>query len=242
MKTVVTSIVFLALLTGLTFSDPVLADQAQADCEVHEHGDRKKNQSGPCEFSQRQGYIDIRLNNGTVYNLSPQGADSFTDQNGKNVRRTEASDNMHKYKWNHKNIVVRFNGSSAHGQSSGESVGREWDRGCSDAKGGSYDRSRHSDAYEEGWQACKNQQQSSNENVGREWDRGCSDAKGGSYDRSKHTDAYEDGWQACNNQQQNSYNNDESEWDRGCADAKIGSYDRSRHTDAYEEGWQDCNK
>ena len=30
----------------------------------------------------------------------------------------------------------------------------EWDRGCSDAKGGSYDRSSHSQAYEEGWNAC----------------------------------------------------------------------------------------
>ena len=30
----------------------------------------------------------------------------------------------------------------------------EWDRGCEDAKIGSYDRSRHSDDYEEGWQDC----------------------------------------------------------------------------------------
>jgi hypothetical protein len=40
------------------------------------------------------------------------------------------------------------------GPSSGN-AGREWDRGCSDAKRGAYDRSRHSQAYEEGWQACK---------------------------------------------------------------------------------------
>lgn len=47
--------------------------------------------------------------------------------------------------------------SRQHGNSSaqGGNVGREWDRGCSDAKVGSYDRSRHSEAYEEGWQACK---------------------------------------------------------------------------------------
>jgi hypothetical protein len=36
-------------------------------------------------------------------------------------------------------------------------VGKEWDRGCSDAKDGSYDRSKHSDEYEEGWQDCKKQ-------------------------------------------------------------------------------------
>jgi len=56
----------------------------------------------------------------------------------------------------------------------------------------------HSDAYEEGWQSCKNKQQSSGDNDRSEWDRGCDDAKGGSYDRSRHTDAYEEGWQDCN--------------------------------------------
>jgi hypothetical protein len=29
-----------------------------------------------------------------------------------------------------------------------------WDRGCADAKVGSYDRSSHSADYEAGWQAC----------------------------------------------------------------------------------------
>ncbi len=41
------------------------------------------------------------------------------------------------------------------GHSSGMHVSKEWDRGCSDAKVDSYDRSRHSHAYEDGWQACK---------------------------------------------------------------------------------------
>lgn len=35
------------------------------------------------------------------------------------------------------------------------STASEYERGCADFKGGSYDRSSHSDAYEEGWQACK---------------------------------------------------------------------------------------
>ena len=85
---------------------------------------------------------------------------------------------------------------SAHAQS----VGKEWDRGCADAKGGSYDRSKHSQAYEEGWQACKPQAAAPAKPVGKEWDRGCADAKGGSYDRSKHSQAYEEGWQACKQQ------------------------------------------
>ena len=201
MKPVFTPLVLLAALAGLTFSTPAVSDQAQANCDVHEHGDRKPGQSGPCAFSQRQGYIDISLKNGMNYSLSPQGApNTFTDQNGKQVKRIEADGNMHQYKWKHKLIAVSFNGVPAAGQgeNSSSSGPAEWDRGCEDAKVGSYDRSRHTDAYEEGWQACNNQEESSSNNGPAEWDRGCEDAKGGSYDRSSHTDAYEEGWQACN--------------------------------------------
>ena len=48
LKSASTTFVLMSLLTGFAFSAPVLADQAQADCEVHEHGDRKNKQSGPC--------------------------------------------------------------------------------------------------------------------------------------------------------------------------------------------------
>jgi len=34
---------------------------------------------------------------------------------------------------------------------------KDWDRGCEDAKVGSYDRTNKSDDYENGWQACKQQ-------------------------------------------------------------------------------------
>lgn len=73
---------------------------------------------------------------------------------------------------------------------------KEWDRGCEDAKVGSYDRSSHSDAYEEGWQACNQQKGSAN----ADWDRGCEDARVGSYDRTNKSADYEAGWQACKQQ------------------------------------------
>jgi hypothetical protein len=127
------------------------------------------------------------------------------------------------------------------GGGSSANVGREWDRGCGDAKVGSYDRSRHSDAYEEGWQACKNQNKPSG-NAGREWDRGCGDARVGSYDRSRHSQAYEDGWQACKNQNKPSGSVDK-EWARGCEDAKNDYYQKSdKHGQAYEDGWRACKK
>jgi hypothetical protein len=81
------------------------------------------------------------------------------------------------------------------------SVGREWDRGCADAKAGSYDRSGNAgQAYEDGWNACREggASRAPQASVGREWDRGCADAKAGSYDRSGNaSQAYEDGWNAC---------------------------------------------
>ncbi|MBL8438591.1 MAG: hypothetical protein JNM61_10370 [Zoogloeaceae bacterium] len=56
------------------------------------------------------------------------------------------------FKWSHFALVVAEDGEST---APPQNVGREYDRGCEDAKMGSYDRSRHSSAYEDGWQACK---------------------------------------------------------------------------------------
>ena len=54
-------------------------------------------------------------------------------------------------------VVRRPPGNSNQHQSSDSNGPREWDRGCEDAKVGSYDRSRHTDEYEEGWQDCNKQ-------------------------------------------------------------------------------------
>lgn len=123
---------------------------------------------------------------------------------------------------------------------------KNWNRGCADAKAGSYDRARHGEAYEKGWQACKNQAnapQQSREDA--DYSRGCQDAKDGSYDRAHPTAAYERGWQSCNKRDDG---NDEAaagkerqkQWDRGCADSKAKSYDRAHHNADYEAGWQAC--
>ncbi|MEJ2402229.1 MAG: hypothetical protein P8Y52_12685 [Xanthomonadales bacterium] len=110
MKAKLTSLTLLAGLALFAWTAPLYADDAKADCDVREHGEKKKGQSGPCLFSQRQGFIDIRLNNGKEYNLIPQDGkpDVYKDQEGRRVKRTEASGNMHKYQWEHRNITVTF--------------------------------------------------------------------------------------------------------------------------------------
>ncbi len=104
----------MAIAAGCAFvswNTPVYADDVKAECVVHERGEKKKGQSGPCLYSQRQGFIDIRLNNGKEYSLSPKEGKPgvYNDQEGRRVERTESGSAEHKYQWEHRNIRVKFN-------------------------------------------------------------------------------------------------------------------------------------
>ena len=96
---------------------PAYADSAQATCEVRKDGQAKHGQSGPCTFSQRQGYIDLDLRNGDTYSLSPGNQpDHFKDQKGNKVVRTHAGGNTQEFKWDGgKKVTVTFGGSASHG-------------------------------------------------------------------------------------------------------------------------------
>lgn len=79
---------------------------------------------------------------------------------------------------------------------------KNWNRGCADAKAGTYDRTKHGDAYEKGWQSCKQSDDAGGEaKAGKQrqadWNRGCEDSKANSYNRANHNADYEAGWQAC---------------------------------------------
>ncbi len=95
---------------GLTavFS-PAHADSSGANCEVRKDGDKNKGASGPCTFSQRQGYVDLDLRNGNTFSLSPGAkANHYKDQHGNKVVRS-MNGNEQVYKWeNGKKIIVTF--------------------------------------------------------------------------------------------------------------------------------------
>ncbi|MEE4146601.1 MAG: hypothetical protein V2I26_17485, partial [Halieaceae bacterium] len=61
----------LAVAASCGFTQITWADSMDATCEFYSHGDKKKDRSGPCTFSQRQGYVDIGLTNGKTFNLTP---------------------------------------------------------------------------------------------------------------------------------------------------------------------------
>lgn len=120
------------------------ADSSQATCEVRKHGDKIKDASGPCSFSQRQGYVDIRLRNGDSYSLSPTDEPNhFRDQEGHKVERTKAGGDEQKYEWDHRKIIVNFStapasGDDGDGDESGSAVSGNAKSACMQAVNGNY--------------------------------------------------------------------------------------------------------
>jgi hypothetical protein len=89
------------------------ADASDATCEVRKEGETKRGASGPCTFSQHQGYIDLDLRNGDTYALRPlDKSNQYKDQKGHKVVRTMASARSQEFKWEGgKKITVTFNDS-----------------------------------------------------------------------------------------------------------------------------------
>jgi hypothetical protein len=97
-----------------SWSQATLADSADAMCEVRKDGDTKKGASGPCTFSQRQGYIDLDLRNGDTYSLAPANKSGhYKDQKGNKVVRT-MSGGSQEFKWEGgKKIIVTYSSNPA---------------------------------------------------------------------------------------------------------------------------------
>jgi hypothetical protein len=107
----------LVVLAMCGMASSAYADSNEAMCEVRKDGQTRHGQSGPCTFSQRQGYIDLDLRNGDTYSLRPGNEPNhFKDQKGNKVVRTQAGGNTQEFKWEGgKKIVVTFGTSSASG-------------------------------------------------------------------------------------------------------------------------------
>jgi len=127
-----------ATLAAVLAVPAALADTAEADCVLRKDGEKKEGASGPCSFSQRQGYVNIDLRNGDRFDLTPgDKADHYRDQQGKKVVRTVTADGSHEYKWEGKKIIVTFrSGSSQGGHGNGHAGGTPQD--LSDLPGSRY--------------------------------------------------------------------------------------------------------
>lgn len=73
----------------LAVAPPARADTVEARCDVFPAGEDRALSSGLCSFSQRQGFVTIRLQNGDTVELRPNAtkADAFVDAKGQPARR-----------------------------------------------------------------------------------------------------------------------------------------------------------
>ncbi|MEJ2384609.1 MAG: hypothetical protein P8Y54_09440 [Xanthomonadales bacterium] len=74
---------------ALAGSGPAAADATAARCDIYPVGEDHTDVVIPCTFSQRQGYITIRRDDGVTHDLSPEGEipGNFRDQHGNRVYR-----------------------------------------------------------------------------------------------------------------------------------------------------------
>jgi hypothetical protein len=76
-------------LASVAVAAPALADTVQARCDVFPAGEDKATSSGLCSFSQRQGFVTIRLKGGQTVELRPSESspNAYIDGSGKPVKR-----------------------------------------------------------------------------------------------------------------------------------------------------------
>ena len=75
------------LMLGL--AGPVLADSVAARCDIYPRGSDHIEVMLGCRFSQRQGAVTIRRDDGVVYDLRPVGDEpgNYLDQHGQPAHR-----------------------------------------------------------------------------------------------------------------------------------------------------------
>ena len=68
------------------------ADTVNARCDVYPKGSDSVTSTGPCTFSQRQGFVGIQLQNGTRYDLTPinDKPGKYKDQNNQRGHREDS--------------------------------------------------------------------------------------------------------------------------------------------------------
>lgn len=103
--------VFAAILSLSVLGTAIIAqaDTVKARCDVYPKGEDQASSSGPCTFSQRQGFIDIQLKDGKRYSLRPVGDEpgNYVDQDGQAAYRQGGLEGKgHIYRFANESIYV----------------------------------------------------------------------------------------------------------------------------------------
>lgn len=76
-------------VAALAVTSPALADTVDSRCDVFPAGEDKATSSGLCTFSQRQGFVSIRLKGGQTIELKPNESmpNAYFDERGEPAKR-----------------------------------------------------------------------------------------------------------------------------------------------------------
>lgn len=142
MKHTYTIITLIAICFAIPFT---AADSSNAYCSYFSHSDRDAKRSGPCSFSQRQGYVDIQLKNGDSFSLEPGSkANHFMDQKKRRLTRKLNGDGTQVYQWKtHQRIEVSFDGGASGNTASSYNDEDQSDKGRSPSAVALRDMSRY---------------------------------------------------------------------------------------------------
>jgi hypothetical protein len=106
LKTVLT--VASILIPGLFLTQNAIADEKKAICEFYNHGDLKKDRTGPCTFSRNDEDIKIKLANDKVYRLIEESKRKghYVDQDGNRLDVKESGGYKLTYRWKNQRLIV----------------------------------------------------------------------------------------------------------------------------------------
>jgi len=96
-------------------------DRSDSDytCLLFESGEKNNPGSGPCQFSQHQGNVHLKLHDGTEYDLAiGNGANQYRDQGGKKVTRA-INGQTQVYHWDRQRVEVYYGNAPSGGGNSG---------------------------------------------------------------------------------------------------------------------------
>lgn len=108
--------VLIGLVTAI-FSPSLTADTVQARCDIYPRGSDHASKMIPCFFSQRQGHVTIRRDDGVTHQLSPKGdvSGNFIDDRGRAAYRNSGlGDQGLIFRLHDESIYVYWNTAALH--------------------------------------------------------------------------------------------------------------------------------
>jgi hypothetical protein len=103
-----TALVAALVAATVSLSQGTVAEEKKAVCEFHNHGDLKKDKTGPCTYASNDEEIRIKLANGELYRFieEKKRKGHYIDQDGNRLDVQESGGYKLTYRWKNQRLIV----------------------------------------------------------------------------------------------------------------------------------------